>query len=169
MLVLTVICGVILMMGGVVCLFNPGETFLAAGYVMTILLLIYGIIGIVRVIQKKSQPLELIPSILAVIIGIIAIFRPGTTLVIDGLMAILFAAWFIVQGIISIYVSIASRKIQKGWICGLIIGIISLLLGILSFVQPLVSAVAIGILIGIYLIEAGLNMIVLATAVSQEN
>ena len=159
------------MMGGVVCLFNPGETFLAAGYVMTILLLIYGIIGIVRVIQKKSQPLELIPSILAVIIGIIAIFRPGTTLVIDGLMAILFAAWFIVQGIISIYVSIASRKIQKGWIwiCGLIIGIISLLLGILSFVQPLVSAVAIGILIGIYLIEAGLNMIVLATAVSQEN
>ena len=159
------------MMGGVVCLFNPGETFLAAGYVMTILLLIYGIIVIVRVIQKKSQPLELIPSILAVIIGIIAIFRPGTTLVIDGLMAILFAAWFIVQGIISIYVSIASRKIQKGWIwiCGLIIGIISLLLGILSFVQPLVSAVAIGILIGIYLIEAGLNMIVLATAVSQEN
>ena len=159
------------MMGGVVCLFNPGETFLAAGYVMTILLLIYGIIVIVRVIQKKSQPLELIPSILAVIIGIIAIFRPGTTLVIDGLMATLFAAWFIVQGIISIYVSIASRKIQKGWIwiCGLIIGIISLLLGILSFVQPLVSAVAIGILIGIYLIEAGLNMIVLATAVSQEN
>jgi len=169
MLILTVICGVILMLGGFSCLFHPAATFFETGYFMTILLLVYGIIGIVRVIQKKSHPLELIPSVLAVIFGIIAIFRPGTTLLMDGVMAYLFAAWFVIQGLISIYVSIKVKGIKKGWYWGLIIGIIALLLGIYSFFHPMVSAVTIGILVGIYLIETGLNMIILATAVTPDD
>ena len=167
MLVLSVIFGIILILGGISCLFSPAETFIAAGFIITILMLVYGIIGVVRVITKKSGPLELIPSILAIIIGIIAILRPGTTLVMDALMAYLFAAWFVVQGVVSIYVSIKSRHENKGWILALILGIIGTLLGIISLIQPLISALAIGILISVYLIEAGLSMIVLATAVNQ--
>ena len=82
-------------------------------------------------------------------------------------MAYLFAAWFVVQGVVSIYVSIKSRHENKGWVLGLILGIIGTLLGIISLIQPLISALAIGILISIYLIEAGLSMIVLAAAVNQ--
>lgn len=168
MVVLSVILGVILIMGGISCLFSPGETFIAAGFVIMILLLVYGIVGVVRVIRKVSGPLELIPSILAIIIGIIAIFKPGTSLVIDSLMVILFAVWFIIQGITSIVVSIKMRKESKGWVLGLIIGIIGTILGIISLVNPIVSALAIGILVSIYLIEAGMSMIVLATAVNHD-
>jgi len=38
-------------------------------------------------------------------------------------MAYLFAAWFVVQGVVSIYVSIKSRHENKGWVLGLILGI----------------------------------------------
>lgn len=169
MLVLTIILGIILMMGGISCLFSPAETFIAAGFIIMILLLVYGIVGVIRVIRKVSHPIELIPAIFAIIIGIICIFYPGTTLVVDSFIAILFSAWFIVQGIISIYVSVKSRKESGAWVCGLILGIIACIMGIVSLINPIISVVAIGIMIGIYLIEAGLSMIVLATAINNQD
>lgn len=169
MVVLSIIVGILLMMGGIACLFSPGATFLASGYVVAILLLIYGIVGIVNVVRKRAHPVMLIVDILAIIIGIIAIIKPGSTLAIDVLMTYLLAAWFVVQGGVSIFVSIKARAVQSGWVFGLILGIIGVLLGIYSFFNPMVSALAIGILIGIYLIEAGLSMIVLATAVDESN
>ncbi len=169
MVVLSIIVGILLMMGGIACLFSPGATFLASGYVVAILLLIYGIVGIVNVVRKRAHPVMLIVDILAIIIGIIAIIKPGSTLAIDVLMTYLLAAWFVVQGGVSIFVSIKARSYQSGWVFGLILGIIGVLLGIYSFFNPMVSALAIGILIGIYLIEAGLSMIVLSTAVDENN
>ena len=109
--------------------------------------------------------IELVVHIPAIIIGIIAFFRPGTTLAFDAVILYLVAAWFMAQGAVSIYVSIKAKPYKKGWYWGLILGILGLILGIYSFAHPLVSVFAIGMLIGIYLIETGLNMIVLATAV----
>ena len=165
MLILSVIAGVLLIIGGFSCLFHPAATFFETGYFIAILLLVYGIVGIINVIRKKAQPVELIMHIPAIIIGVIGIIKPGTTLVFDAIMVYLVAVWFVIQGAVSIYLSIKVRKEKKGWYWGLILGIIALILGIYSFFHPMVSALTIGILVGIYLIEAGLNMIVLATAV----
>ena len=165
MIVLSIICGIILVVAGFTCIFSPLGTFLASGYLVAILLLIYGIVGIVNVVKKKVHPAMLIVYILGIIVGIVSIFRPGAPLVIDAVMVYVFAAWFVVQGIISIYVSIVSRHDNRGWVFGLIIGIIGVLLGIFSFFNPMISAVAIGLLIGIYLIEAGISLMVFSTAV----
>ena len=89
MVVLSVICGVLLMMGGIACLFNPGATFFATGYFIAILLLIYGIVGIVNVVRKRAPAIGLITYILAVIVGIFAIFRPENALVMDTILAYL--------------------------------------------------------------------------------
>ena len=165
MKVVSYILGGLLIVAGIACLFNPGSTVLATGYVMAILLLIYGIVGIINVIMKKTLPIFLLASIPAAIIGIIAIVRPGTTLVFDAFMAILFAAWFIVQGITTIVIAAQTRRVRRGWGFSLAIGIISVVVGIYSFVHPTISLVAIGILIGIYLIEAGIDLIVLTATV----
>ena len=162
MKVITIILGVILAIFGVACIFSPGQTFLATGYCLAILLLVYGIIGIINVIRKFSSPITLFASIPAVIIGGIALFRPGSAGAFDTLILYLFAAWFVVEGIVSIVVSIRSRIVNRGWVWGLIFGIIAVLVGCYSFAHPAVSAIAIGILVGIYLIEAGISMIVLA-------
>ena len=166
MVVLSVIAGALLIIGGVACLFHPAATFFETGYFLAILMLVYGVVGIINVIRKRAEAIELLVHIPAVIIGVIAIIRPGTTLVLDGMMVYLVAAWFVIQGVVSIYLSIKVRRIQSGWIWGLILGILGLVLGIYSFIHPMVSALTIGILVGFYLIEAGLNMIVISTALA---
>ena len=65
------------------------------------------------------------------------------------------------MGIVSIVQSLAvTRKSgSKVWIFQLIIGILAVLVGILSFFQPMIMAVSIGILISIFFIETGLTLI----------
>ena len=45
--------------------------------------------------------------------------------------------------------------------------LLGILLGIFSFSQPLVSALTIGIMIGIYFIEVGITMIITGAAAKQ--
>ena len=47
MSVLFVILGVLLIIGGISCIFTPLATLLSAGYIIGILLLVFGIIGII--------------------------------------------------------------------------------------------------------------------------
>ena len=166
MKVLSYIMGAILIIGGIASLFNPENTFFATGYMMAILLLVYGIIGILNVILKKIRPIFLLSSIPATIIGIIAIIRPGTTIVFDAFMIYLFAAWFIIQGITTIIMSVQLRRQIRGWGYALAIGIISTIVGIYAFIYPAISVIAIGIMIGMFLIETGIDLIVLTAAVS---
>ena len=165
MVILSIIMGVLLIVGGVICLFHPGATFLQTGYFLSIMLLAYGIVGIINVIRKRAHPIELLVAIPGIIIGIIAIIKPGTTLVLDAMMVYMVAVWFVIQGIVSIYLSIKAKETNGGWIWGLILGILGVALGIYTFFHPMVSVLTIGFLVGFYLIEAGLDMIVLATAV----
>ena len=88
-----------------------------------------------------------------------AVFRPGGTLVVDMLILIFIAIWFLVQGATNIYISIRRRKEIPGWGFGLAIGIIGLAVGVLCFIFPQFEMFAVGILIGIFLIEAGLSLI----------
>lgn len=159
MSILAVIVGVILSVGGVFCLFTPFATFLAAGYIIGIMLFAYGIIALIRSIQRRAGVLAYVSSALAIFVGFLAVFRPGGTLVLDYLILIFIAIWFIVQGIASIYISIRRRNELSGWGYGLASGIFGLAAGVLSFIFPQVQMFAVGILIGIFLIEAGLSLI----------
>ncbi len=165
MVILSIIIGVFLMIGGFSCMMSPAQPFFETGYFIAILMLVYGVAGIVRVIGRRASAVELVMHIPAVIIGLISIFKPGTTLIIDAMMIYCVAVWFIIQGAVSIYVSLVARGVKKGWILGLILGILGVILGIYSLFHPMVPALTIGFLIGFYFIEAGLDMIVLATAV----
>lgn len=162
MVVLSVIVGVLLMICGFSCMMSPGATFFETGYFIAILMLVYGIIGIINVIGKRVPAVELIIHIPALVIGIISMIKPGTTLLIDAMMIYFVASWFLIQGVISIYVSLKVKGIKKSWIWGLILGILGVILGIYSFFHPMVAALTIGFLIGFYFIEVGLDMIALA-------
>lgn len=157
--VLTIILGVLLMVGGFCCIFTPFATFLAAGYIIGIMLFIYGIFALIRSIQTKSGALAYITSILAIVVGFLAVFRPGGTLVIDGLILILVAIWFLIQGLVSLIMSIRNRKETSYWGLGVVSGIFGIAAGIICLIFPHVEMFAVGILIGIFLIEVGLNLI----------
>ena len=159
MAVLSIIVGAIITVGGIICFFTPFATFMAAGYIIGIMLFIYGIIALIRSIQKRAGVPAYITSVLAIFVGFLAVFRPGGTLVIDILILVFIAIWFIVQGATSIYISIKRRKELPGWGFGLASGIFGLAAGVLSFIFPQVEMFAVGILMAIFLIEAGISLI----------
>lgn len=164
MTVLTIILGVLLILGGISCIFTPVATFLSTGYFVGILFLIYGIGGIIRAFQRKSHALDIILSILSVAVGVASILRPGTTLVFDKILLLLVSAYFILQGIITIAISMKAKGVSKIWLLYTILGALGILLGIYSLIHPLVAAVTIGYLIGFYFIDSGISMILLASA-----
>ena len=166
MSVLSIVFGILLVIGGFSCMFTPLATFLSTGYYITILFLVYGVFGIVRFFKKQSGVLDLIVSILAVIVGFVCLLRPGRTLVFDGLVLTLVAVWMLVQGVVTIIMSVNMRGVQKGWFWGVIVGVLGILAGIYSFAHPGLEALTIGVLIGLYFVEAGFDMIVLGSAVS---
>ena len=130
MSVLSVILGVLLVLGGFSCMFTPLATFLSTGFYIAILLLVYGIFGVVRFFQKQAGGLELVVSILALLAGLVAMFRPGETLVFDRFVLYLIAAWLLVQGIVTVIMSVNSRGVSKGWGWGLFVGILGIIAGL---------------------------------------
>lgn len=166
MTILSIILGVLLIITGFSCMATPLVTFLSTGYFFAILLLVYGFSGIVRFFQKLAGGLELAVSILAVVLGVVSLARPGQTLIFDGMVLYLIAAWLLVEGISTVVMSIQCRDIRKGWGWGVVAGILGIIAGIYSFAHPMLTAVTAGILIGFYFVQAGFNMIVVSAALS---
>ena len=165
MSVISIIFGILLIIGGFSCMYQPFFTFLSTGYFITILMLVYGVFGIVRFFQKKTGVLDLIVSILAVIVGVVCLVHPFESLAVDRFILYLIAVWLMVQGLVTIIVSFGARDVKKGWFWGVIVGILGMLAGIYSFAHPFLTAVVEGVLIGLYFVEAGLDMIFMGSSV----
>jgi uncharacterized membrane protein HdeD (DUF308 family) len=170
MKIFTMMFGILLAVCGFSCIFTPIMTFLETGWFLMILLFVYGIMGIIKAVTQKEYKIQFLFSIISVILGAVILFVPGLRLMTDGMLIYLMAGWFLLQGIVDIFLSFRQKKRGegKGWIWTMILGILGLLVGIYSFVHPLFAAFTIGILVGIYFIESGINMVVIAQYIQEE-
>ena len=167
MKILTIILGVRMAICGISCICTPVMTFLEAGYFLVILLLVYGVAAVVKAIVQKQYGMSVLFGILSVILGIIIMVVPGLKLMTDGMLIYIMAVWFLMQGVVSIFMSFRQKKLAQGsgWIGTLILGILGVLLGLYSLVHPMLLALTFGVLVGAYFIECGINMIVIAMSV----
>lgn len=115
MTVISIILGVLLIIGGVSCMLTPFATYLSTGVFIGAFMLVYGIAGLIRGFQKKAHALEIVVSVLAIIVGVISFIRPGTALVFDGVMLYVIAAWFVIQGVVSIVIAFQMKSVSSGW------------------------------------------------------
>lgn len=164
--VLVIILGVLMVVCGASCTFTPLATFLEAGYFIAILMFVYGAAGVVRSIAVKEYGLQFLFSVVSIAVGIVVLAVPGLKLMLDGMLVYLTAGWFVIQGIVSIYLSLKFKGVNGGkkWIAALIFGIVGVILGIVSFVYPGMLMAAMGVMIGIYFMVTGFNMISAAMA-----
>ena len=167
MTVLSIILGILMIFAGISLMCTPLATFLYAGYFLGIMMFVYGIAGIIRAIQKQALIFETVCSILAILVGIVALVRPGSTLVLDAMIVYFAAFWFVLRGAFAIVIAFRVKNYDKSWIWGLIIGILSLIVGIYSFAHPGVMALTTGILIGLYFVESGIDLIVTGMTMKQ--
>lgn len=161
MTVLFIILGILLIGCGFSCIFTPLLTFMNAGYFVVIMIAVVGIVGIVKGIAKKQFGINFVFSILSALLGIVMVLFPGSLLLAETVMLIMTAVWFVMMGIVTIInaVSAAKAKGSKIWILQLIFGILAVLIGGYSFFHPMLVAVSLGVLIGIFFIETGCNLL----------
>lgn len=166
MVIASIIIGILLIIGGFSCMAAPVDAYMRAAHMLAILLFVYGVYGIVSFFKKRLLVPEFIVSILAVVIGFVYLFRPGGTppagnlIGLDRVVLFLIAAWFLIKGMIFLVFSIRTRFINRRWIWGFIVGVLSILLGIYSFAEPVLAAASTGTLIGFFFIECGVDLLV---------
>lgn len=165
MTVLSIIIGIIMIIGGFSCMFTPLLTYLSTEYFIVILVTVFGIFGIIKSIVEKWFGAGFFFSLLSVIFGIAVLCFPQIMMFADGILFYMVAAWFVLQGIINMITSITVARPagSKMWILQLLIGILGILLGIYTFVHPAVVAVSLGLLIGFYFVETGFTLISAST------
>lgn len=160
MTVLFIILGIMMIMCGFSCMFTPLLTFMQTGYFVVILMAAFGIVGIIRAIVDKKFGVNFAFSILSVILGGVMMAFPESLLFAQGVMLIIEAIWFIALGIVNIRAAIIVKKSgSKVWIAELILGILAILVGAYSCFHPMIMALSIGVLIGIFFIETGFTLI----------
>ena len=161
MTVLFIVLGILLIAGGFSCIFTPLLTFMNYGYFVVILMFVFGILGIISAIAGKRFGVSFVFDILSVLLGAALLIFPESLLFAESVMLILTAIWFVLMGIVTIINSVSVKKVTGSgiWILPLIFGILDILVGCYSFFHPMVMAVSIGVLIGVYFIETGFTLI----------
>ena len=165
---LIVIIGTLMIIGGISLAATPLMTFVTAGYFIIILFFVAGIIGIIRAVHEKRYDRSFIFSILSIVLGMAGLVTPGAAAMNNFTLLYMAATWLFVHGVMTI-ISSAGKK-DKGdtflKIIGVILGVLEICLCVYSVAHPVVLAINIGILIGLYYIEQGVNTIILGSALS---
>lgn len=175
MKVLGVILGVLLVAGGISCMFTPVATFLSLGTLVGFAMLVEGIGSIITWNARRQEGLadgwSLAGAILSVILGIFVLVSGLMQFSIDLMLAYIAAFWLIMQGIFRIIGSFGLRKAEREgayrgpkWFWMLIAGIIIVIGGVVCLCHPLITMSSIGFLLGCGILSSGLSLVFVALA-----
>ena len=164
MRIVSIIVGIILVIGGISCFASPAATFFSIGFLVGILLLISGINQITSFFPRSSgsSVWELIGGILTVVVSVLLIISVPAQIITDVALIYIFAAWILISGIIRIFTTAKFKP--PYWGLGVAVGILSIILGVYSFLHPIITAFALGILIGLWVVTYGFSIIMLGIA-----
>ncbi|MEA2720680.1 MAG: hypothetical protein QOJ39_2544 [Candidatus Eremiobacteraeota bacterium] len=160
---LFLIRGILAIMLGILMPLFPG----AAIYTLAILFGAYafvdGIVAIVAAVRSNHADGNwiwlLVEGVLGIGVGVITFFYPGITAL---WLVYLFAAWALLTGILAIATAIRVRQAVANELLTILIGVISIVAGIVIFFVPVAGVVAIAWTIGVYAFLAGIFLIGLA-------
>jgi uncharacterized membrane protein HdeD (DUF308 family) len=159
-----IILGVLTGILGVLAMISPMMAGMTVSVMVGILLIIGGIARTIFAFKAQSWGkgiLAFVLGVLTLLAGLVMVFRPVLGLT---SLTLVLAAYFFVDGIFEIFEAFDLKPL-KGWGWMLFGGIVSVLLGFLIWRQwPVSGAWAIGILVGIKLIFAGVAMIAIGMA-----
>lgn len=98
-------------------------------------------------------------GVAALIFGLLTLFNPKLSLV---ALVILFGAYAVVDGVTTIVSAIANRHGERHWVALLLNGVVSLAIGIVTFLWPGITAFALLFLIAAWAVITGVTEIVTA-------
>src|SRR6267378_7891849 len=114
---------------------------------------------------KRHWWVPVLRGIAAIIFGVMAFLYPGLTV---AVLVLLFGAWVLVDGVFRIVGAIGHRASDPEWGFHLVIGILGIIIGFLTFHAPQITALALVIYIAAWALMIGATEIVLAIKMRQQ-
>lgn len=167
------ILGVFAIFAAIYTVWFPGVSFLNAGWIITILLTIWGACALFETLGAKNKTtdhkwtvgrgiLALLGGVAAAGITVTAIFYPALSLIVDLVVVCIFVTWLTVSGIASIVSAVKVTKASgnKWWIITLILGILMVIAGVYGGFHLLFAIRTMGMLLGVLLMVYGTRLLV---------
>jgi len=104
-------------------------------------------------------------GVLAVLFGLLTIFDPAITLL---TLVLVYGAYAFVDGVAAIISVIANRRGQPHWVSMLVGGIAGIVVGVITFFMPAITATVLVLLIAAWAIVTGVTRIVAAVRLRKE-
>jgi uncharacterized membrane protein HdeD (DUF308 family) len=151
--------GIALIVLGVAAILSPAAAGSAVVVVIGIILLVAGVAAAIRGLQAATGMEKVLGLLLGVVTALAGVAVLGRPLFGLGLLTLVLAAYFMVEGVCKIVVSFRFRP-ANGWLWLLISGALSLLLGVLIWSQwPMSGLWAVGVLVGLNLMSTGFALL----------
>jgi uncharacterized membrane protein HdeD (DUF308 family) len=149
--------GVIAIAFGVLAVIWPGITLVALAILFGAFALVNGVITMIAAFRRPQdaarRTAQVISGLLGVAAGLVALVWPGITALV---LVVLFGAWAVVTGAMEIW---AATRIPGQWLT-LVMGALTMIVGVLVLMRPVIGAVALGLTIGVYALIVGALMLV---------
>lgn len=104
-------------------------------------------------------------GVVAILLGLAAIFMPGITL---ELLAVLLAAFFLADGVFSLAASVGGKKLDSRWWLLLLEGLAGIIIGIITIVWPALTVVVLVLFVGFWALVTGILEIAAAIKLRHE-
>jgi uncharacterized membrane protein HdeD (DUF308 family) len=114
---------------------------------------------------KRHWWVPVITGIAAIVFGIIAFVYPGLTI---ATLVLFFGAWVLIDGIFRVIGAIGHRGSDPDWGWQIVIGIVGIIVGLLTFHAPQVTALALVVYIAAWALMIGATEIAFAIKVRRE-
>lgn len=158
------ISAILMIVGGLICFFNPGVVLLSLAWILGVVVFVDGISTVCYFFsggrEHKGAGWLLFDGIVSILLGGIVIFS-NMFVAIGAMLPIFFSIWIICKGIMGILHSFEIKNIGwSSWWILLLIGSIIIALGIVSLIHPLVTIITISVLVGLFFVISGVFSIV---------
>lgn len=170
----TIVSGILMVLTGAFCFMNPGQTFLSLAFIVGIVMVINGLIHamayfIGRGLHNKgdNNGWILTDALITLILGILILCNQ---LVVDSAIPMVFGIWMLVSGILRIEAGTHINKQKKllNFRTTMITGTLTVLVGLFGFINPLVEWMTTAVLLGVFLVMQGVNIIELGINMPHE-
>jgi len=114
---------------------------------------------------RRTWWMLLLRGFFAIAFGVLTWFLPGVSL---AALVLLFGAYAMADGVLGVWSAIAGRKEHEHWWVMLLIGLLGIAVGLLTFLAPGVTALVLLFYIAIWAIATGVLQIVIAIRLRKE-
>ena len=150
---------------GVICMINPGESFVSMAWLIGLLIMLSGCFSLLFGLKaQRYLPNAGSTTLLAIFQIVIGLLFLCNSMLAAGTLVVMFAMWVMFEGIsLSVLSFDYKRSNYAQWWVMLLLGVCSVLLGVLALAKPVGTGVLLGILLGLGIFANGVVRLVAYT------